>query len=382
MPAISLIGITKRAGRVALLDGTTLEVPDGHCAVLLGPSGSGKTALLRIVAGLDAPDAGEVRIGGRPVDHLPPAARGVGAVFRGGALYPGMTVAENLAWPLRLRRLRPLRRLPVVGRWLAGSAAIGRRIAEEVAATAEALDIAHLLPRRPGRLSAAQRQRVALARALMPGPAVLLLDEPLAVLDPHLRAAGRADFLALHRRLGLTTLLATRDQSDAMAMADLLVVLLDGRVRQAAVPQTVYDDPADLQVAAFVGTPRINLLAARVAADLRVSVDGVALPLIADAPVGATVTVGVRPEHMVPAGAGLGLPGTVRAQEVQGSETLVHVALPGRPDVVLRMPPADAAGHAVGARLHVRPLPGHVLCFGAEGQRLAVRHAPVPAEAP
>jgi multiple sugar transport system ATP-binding protein len=216
---------------------------EGEFLVLLGPSGCGKTTLLRMVAGLEAPTAGEVSIGGHVVNGLPPRARGIAMVFQSYALYPHKTVRQNIEFPLRAERMpRPEREVKL--QW-----------------ATELLGIGHLLGRKPRHLSGGERQRVALARALVREPTVFLLDEPLSNLDAKLRALARSDLKEFQGRVGTTTIYVTHDQVEAMGMGDRIIVMYEGRIRQIGPPQDVYDDPADTFVATFLGSPPMNLVA-------------------------------------------------------------------------------------------------------------------------
>lgn len=239
---IALESLNKSYGRTTALDGVDLEVQAGELVCLVGPSGSGKSTILRLIAGLERPDRGQVLIGGQDVSAVPPHRRAVAMVFQDYALYPHLSVLGNLTFGLRVRR-------------------VPRAEAEKRARrAAERLDIADLLDRHPDEMSGGQRQRVALARAMVREPKVYLLDEPLASLDAQLRVAMRADLLELHRRLGTTTLHVTHDQAEAMTLADRVVVLDAGRIRQIGNPQQVYDEPADTFVARFFGSPPMNLV--------------------------------------------------------------------------------------------------------------------------
>ena len=368
MPGVALRNISKRFGATEVLRDVTLEVAEGEFLAILGPSGCGKSTLLRILAGLESADAGEVRIGERRVDALPPKRRDLAMVFQSYALYPYMTVGQNIALPLEMRRLNAWQRLPLLGRVLPGTAAARRGIAAEVAATAGPLGLSALLDRRPSQLSGGQRQRVALARAMVRHPAAFLMDEPLSNLDARLRGEARAEITALQRRLGVTALYVTHDQAEAMAMADRVAVMQGGRVLQVAPPQALYDEPASLAVARFVGSPPMNALPARVRADGGVEVAGTRLPFRTAAPEGPA-TLGVRPETLQPAAAGL--PATVLRAERLGAETLVHCAIPGLDaPAVLRLAPAAADALPPGAALRLAA--DRVLLFGADGARLPV----------
>ena len=243
--ALSCGGIRKRFGGDAeALGGVDLEVAEGEFAVLLGPSGCGKSTLLRIIAGIEEPDAGEIRIAGRRVNEVHPRDRGIAMVFQNYALYPVMSVRENLAFSLRVRKAPPDE--------------IERRVRE----TAEILGLGGLLERKPGQLSGGQRQRVAMGRAMMRKPRVFLFDEPLSNLDAKLRASVRAEIKTLHRELGASTVYVTHDQIEAMTMADKIVVMRNGGIEQTGTPREVYRAPQTVHTATFVGAPEINLLKA------------------------------------------------------------------------------------------------------------------------
>jgi multiple sugar transport system ATP-binding protein len=277
-------------GEVGAVNDVDLVTRDGEFLVFLGPSGSGKSTLLRMIAGLEEPTRGDVLIGGEVVTELPPRARGIAMVFQSYALYPHLTVARNIAFPLKAHGVPRVKR------------------GERVAWAAGLLGIGHLLERRPRELSGGERQRVALARALVREPTVFLLDEPLSNLDAKLRASAREELTQFHRRVGTTTIYVTHDQVEAMAMGDRIVVLDQGVVRQVGTPGEVYDEPADTFVATFLGSPPMNLLE-----------DGDFL-------------AGFRPESLVPAGgAGATVPVRLRVKSVEylGSERILHGQVEG-----------------------------------------------------
>ena len=395
MAALTLSHLQKSFGATAVLNDVSLEIRDGEFISLVGPSGCGKTTLLRIIAGLDHADSGQVRIGEQAVDALPPKARDVAMVFQSYALYPYMTVRENMALPLVMRRLSWLQRLPLLGHLIAGRRALLQDIRGAVADVAASLGLAALLDRRPAQLSGGQRQRVALGRAMVRQPQVFLMDEPLSNLDAKLRVATRAEIAQLHRRLGTTFVYVTHDQVEAMTMSDRVALMIDGRVLQVATPQQIYDDPADLRVAEFIGTPRINALrATRTEGGLRVAGqrwslqvggdDGAPLRVGAedDAPLregaedDAPLRVAVRPEWWTLHGDGAHageqpaiVRGTLVHQELLGAETLLHVGLPDEDTVLIaRVEPERARGLALGAPMLLSTQ--RVLVFDAQGRRL------------
>lgn len=310
MASVDIVNVKKFFGAVEVIHGVDVEISDGEFVVLVGPSGCGKSTLLRMVAGLETVSAGEISIGSKVVNQVPPKERDIAMVFQNYALYPHMTVAENMGFSLRLAR---------------SNAKETRRRVEEAA---KILDLDHLLERYPRELSGGQRQRVAMGRAIVRDPQVFLFDEPLSNLDAKLRVAMRAEIKELHQRLGTTTIYVTHDQIEAMTMADKIVVMRDGVVEQAGAPLELYDSPVNTFVAAFIGSPSMNLLDGEV-----VSADTGAVfrtPSGADLPLpewgaqyaGRKVIYGVRPEDLSIGSTG-GVDLTVVVTEPTGSETLV-----------------------------------------------------------
>ncbi len=360
---VSLQGIRKSFGATAVLREVALDVPPGEFVALVGPSGCGKTTLMRIVAGIETPDSGQVHIGGRDVTRAHPGARDVAMVFQSYALYPHLTAAQNIAVPLVMRRLSLLQRMPFLGGIMPGSRAARRRIQEDVAAIAAPLGLTPLLERRPGQLSGGQRQRVALARAVVRKPAVFLLDEPLSNLDAALRVATRREIVEIHRRTGAATLYVTHDQTEALTMADRVAVMQAGELLQIGSPAEVYENPADIRVAGFIGSPKMNLLPAHVGDDGAVRLLGMETGLHSAAR--GPVTLGIRPEALHLGGA---WPAEVAHVEYLGESALLHARL-GETEIVLRAEP----GLRAVAGLPIQIGFGHALLFGADGKRLA-RH--------
>jgi ABC-type sugar transport system ATPase subunit len=352
MAAVELRGVTKSFGAVRALEPIDLAVDDGELVVLLGPSGCGKTTALRVVAGLEEPTAGDVLIGGMEVTDVAPKDRDVAMVFQNYALYPHMTVAENIGFSLRL----------------AGKPQA--TIASEIEKAAAALGIRHLLARRPRELSGGQRQRVAVCRAIVRDPAVFLFDEPLSNLDARLRLTARAEIRTLQQRLRTTALYVTHDQAEAMTMADRIVVMSDGRIQQIGRPDQIYGRPANVFVAAFVGSPPMNLLPYVGGGD-GVNVpgaDGWSLPWPERPTIAATGTFGIRPEDVVIGGAANGGWGMqVELVEALGAETLVHLSR-GAARLVARIP--GRAPPRVGEAVDVRLAPDALHWFGETGMRL------------
>jgi sn-glycerol 3-phosphate transport system ATP-binding protein len=313
--SVRLIGVGRRWGATAALDRVSIDVQPGSFTVLLGPSGCGKTTCLRIVAGLETATDGRVEIAGRDVTKLPPAARGVAMVFQSYALFPHLNVAENIVFGLRARRVPSPER--------------ARRLARAV----EILGIGHLLERKPGQLSGGQQQRVALGRAIVAETPVCLMDEPLSNLDAQLRADMRREILSLQRRLGITMLYVTHDQTEAMGMADQIVLLRNGQVEQDAPPAEIYAHPATSFAASFIGTPPMNLFPLERRGDGMV-LQGTDGPILAPAADGALLG-GIRPESMKLADRGI--EARVRHAEYLGADTVVACAV-GEVTLLTRLP--------------------------------------------
>ncbi|QZN84207.1 ABC transporter ATP-binding protein [Cellulomonas sp. C5510] len=318
MSAIEIRGLARRFGTTVAVNSVDLAIEDGDFLVLLGPSGCGKTTLLRMLAGLLEPTAGQVLVDGRDVTHEPSKRRDLAMVFQSYALYPHLSVAKNLAFPLKVRRVP------------------APEIATRIAEVARSLEIDHLLRRKPRQLSGGQRQRVAVGRALVRAPRAFLMDEPLSNLDAKLRTATRQELTDLHRRLGATFVYVTHDQVEAMTMATRIAVLNDGDLEQLGTPAEVYDRPASVFVAGFLGSPAMNLVDASLTShggSVHVSAPDVAGLLWPGETPPLDAVLGVRPDHLRfvdptgPAGAdpGVAVDGVVDTVENLGSEQVVYV---------------------------------------------------------
>ncbi len=310
MARIDLRNVSKSFGATTVIHDVSLAIEDGEFAVFVGPSGCGKSTLLRMIAGLEEVSDGEILIDGTDVTDEEPSDRGVAMVFQSYALYPHMTVADNISFGLRMnRRPRP-------------------EIAEKVARAAQILQLEAYLDRRPAQLSGGQRQRVAIGRAIVRDPKVFLFDEPLSNLDAELRVQMRVELSKLHRVLGNTMIYVTHDQTEALTMADRIVVMRAGKVEQVGAPMTVYEDPDNAFVAGFIGSPRINFLAASATAEGRLRVGGVELdsPTNTRPEPGQKLQFGIRPEHFG-AQTGPTLEATVDMVERLGATSYVHARL-------------------------------------------------------
>jgi ABC-type sugar transport system ATPase subunit len=366
--SVKISGLSKSFGDTTVLLPTDLTIEEGEFLVLVGPSGCGKSTLLRMIAGLEVPSTGRVAIGGRDVTDAAPSDRGLAMVFQSYALYPHLTVAENIAFPLKVAKVAK------------------RETTERVAEVAAMLDLSDLLDRRPRALSGGQRQRVSIARAVVRRPKVLLLDEPLSNLDANLRARMRHEFARLHQQLGATMIYVTHDQLEAMTLANRIVVMSEGRVEQVGPPIEVYRRPASLAVAAAIGSPGMNLLAATIAS---VDADGTTVRLAggetvrtgviltvvpsastdaivpADA-VGSPVTLGVRPEHLHVDDAGPFV-GAVELFERLGPLSFAHLGARGAADTIVAQLPGDRS-ITLGEALRVGVAPDAAHVFGADGR--------------
>ncbi|HEY0522024.1 MAG TPA: sn-glycerol-3-phosphate ABC transporter ATP-binding protein UgpC [Stellaceae bacterium] len=354
MAEIRLAEVTKSFGAVTAVDGVSLEIADGEFLVLVGPSGCGKSTLLRMIAGLEEVTSGEIWIGDRDVTDLAPRSRDIAMVFQTYALYPHMTVRQNMGYGLKARRT--------------AKAEITRRVDE----VAELLGLDELLERKPAQLSGGQRQRVAMGRAIVRQPQAFLLDEPLSNLDAKLRVGMRASLAQLHQRLGVTTVYVTHDQTEALTFADRVVVMNDGRVLQQGTPQELFEDPADAFVGHFIGSPGMNLMPCQII-DRSAVVGGQRVALAAgaaSAPAGAgRLQLGIRPEfvRLAPVPGASALSVRVEAVEHLGTYCIV-TALLG--DVPLKLRAPETFDAAPGAAIQVWFPPERVKIY-ADGRDVA-----------
>ncbi len=317
--SLALENVTKRFGSFTAVDNISLELKEGEFVALLGASGCGKSTTLRLFAGLETVTEGDVKLQGRDVTKASASERNIALMFQSYALYPHLTVAQNIAMPLKLRRLSAVQRLPGAHLLSAGVKSQEEDIQQAVKKMSEMLRLDQLLDRKPGQLSGGQQQRVALARALVRDPSAFLLDEPLSNLDTQLRAETREEIRAIHQRTGYPFLLVTHDQSDALSMADRIAVMMAGKIVQVGTPAEIFNTPATQEVATFIGHHRMNILPAGVAQQLHESASGLSL--------------GIRPEELTIVQEG-GLPATVDTVTFHGEETILKLRGPN--DLVLR----------------------------------------------
>jgi len=360
--AIELVEITKRFGEKVALGNVSMEIGKEEFVVLLGPSGCGKSTILKVIAGLEDATEGEIYIDGRLANYVPPKARDVAMVFQNYALYPHMTVAKNVGFPLKMTG-HP-------------KGEVNARVTE----VARLLELEPELFKHPEQLSGGQRQRVALGRAIIRNPIAFLLDEPLSNLDALLRVQMRDELIKLHRRVGRTTVYVTHDQLEAMTMADRIVVMKSGVVQQIGTPRQIYGEPANTFVATFVGSPQINLFHGQVLDDIangrRFVSGGLTLPFDrreAETQPGQRITAGVRPEDisLVGEGSPSSVPGTVSLVEPVGPDINLKVTVAGGASCALRVHPSVSVSH--GERVHLGFPTERLHLFDAAGARLPSR---------
>ena len=347
MSSLSLRGVRKSYGSVEVIKGVDLDIKAKEFVVFVGPSGCGKSTLLRMIAGLEPITSGDLDIGGTRMNEVEPSKRGIAMVFQTYALYPHMTVYDNVGFGLKL----------------AGTPKDVRDA--KIREAAKILQMEHLLERKPSQLSGGQRQRVAIGRAIVRKPEVFLFDEPLSNLDAKLRVVMRGEIKGLHQRLGVTTVYVTHDQIEAMTMADRIVVMNGGKVEQVGAPLDLYDRPANLFVAGFIGSPAMNMLEGEITAD-GFHAGGLTLPLPSAITARGRAVCGIRPEHLVLAQDGL--PAIVKLVEPMGSETQVTMALGDQ--TIIGVFRERLSAHP-GETIHVRPALDSIHLFDATtGQRI------------
>jgi multiple sugar transport system ATP-binding protein len=362
MAGVNIRSVAKTFGETHVLKGVDLDIRDGEFISLVGPSGCGKSTLLRIIAGREEQTGGNILLDGKAVDRMRPRDRDLAMVFQSYALYPHLTVAENIAVPLVMRRLNSIER-SLVGGLLPAARMKRHEIATEVAKVCDALSISALKERKPGALSGGQRQRVALARAMVRKPSAFLMDEPLSNLDAKMRVQARGEIAALHRQLGSTFIYVTHDQAEAMTMSDRIAVMMGGEILQVDTPDRIYQMPQDLRVAEFIGSPKINVLRAAL-------MEGTLLSLTCDERAENSVHMAFRPEAARLSDEAEALfGGVIHHIENLGADLFVQVMTKDGALVIVRCDPAGARpaiGDQVGilvdeARLHV---------FGADNRRI------------
>jgi len=346
-----LVNVRKDYGKVAVIHGVDLEIDGGDFVVFVGPSGCGKSTLLRMIAGLEEVTDGVIEIGGRDVTDLDPSRRGIAMVFQSYALYPHMSVRENLGFGLSMANVPK------------------DEIARNVEEAARILKLEALLDRRPGQLSGGQRQRVAIGRAIVRKPEVFLFDEPLSNLDAELRVSMRIEIARLHRELGNTMIYVTHDQTEAMTLADKIVVLRDGRIEQVGTPRNVYEDPSNTFVAGFIGSPRMNLLNGKANGDVIELADSTLSPGHPGLLSNADIIVGLRPEHLMVGAAGEGtLKATIDFSEYLGGIRYLYCQLDDGQTLIVEQREGDE--YHSGDEVHLSWKPEKLRLFTPDGSRI------------
>lgn len=376
MAQVKINNLTKNFGSLTVLKQISLHIQNGEFLTLLGPSGCGKSTLLRIIAGLEAPCKGEVHIADRCVNNVAPKDRDIAMVFQSYALYPHLSVFDNIAMPLKMRMLTTLERLPVLGPLLPKYRQKRKRIRSKVKGVATLLDIGHLLQRKPSQISGGQRQRVALGRAMVRNPKVFLMDEPLSNLDAKLRVHMRTEIAGLHRKLKSTFIYVTHDQAEAMTMSDRIALMIDGVLLQVGPPKQIYDNPKNLRVAEFLGNPKINLIPGTIWREGIIESFGTRLP-ISLAPREnncAQIQIGVRPEALqIVKNGGHGWKGRVVHLEHLGAYFLVHTLIDGMEHpVISRVAATQMEIPETDDKIRLRALTDHILLFGEDGNRIEI----------
>ncbi|SEQ91029.1 ABC transporter ATP-binding protein [Thalassovita taeanensis] len=387
MSRLTLRNIGKSFGDTEVLKAITLDVEDGEFLSLVGQSGCGKSTLLRIISGLEAPSSGEILMQGQTVTHLAPKQRNIAMVFQDYALYPHMSVAENMAMPLIMAQVPMYARLPLVRRVAPAARRHKPNIDAQIDTVAKQLRIDHLLARKPAQLSGGQRQRVALGRALVRNPGIFLMDEPLSNLDAKLRVEVRREISELHASSGLTFVYVTHDQTEAMTMSDRVALMQGGSILQVAAPNSLYTNPASVDVARFIGSPQINIFPVQSRAT-GLHLGDTNLGLILEG-ADADLQIGLRPEALSlqgvsglsshpPGAVVITLPFDKHMVEDLGPEVLIHGRLDAEPEIDLRIRAQKAKDYgltdqlAKARRLNVTIDPTQLLVFDAGGRRLHI----------
>lgn len=369
MSNIRLNNITKGFGSTKVLKGVDLDIDDKEFVTLVGPSGCGKSTLLRILAGLEQPDDGQVIIDGKNVTTTRPAERNLSMVFQSYALYPHLTIRQNMMTPLKLRDLSVSQRLPFIGPLL--SRKKYKELLTQVDRTSNILKITELLDRKPGQLSGGQRQRAALGRAMVRNPLAFLMDEPLSNLDAALRVHMRAELTQLHQRLGATFIYVTHDQAEALTMSDRMAVMMHGRILQYGPPEEIYQNPATIEVAKFIGSPAINILSASVNDYAQICIQSLVLDLFAPTQE-PRISIGARPEHLTfcdktPSS----LSGFVHHIENLGADLFYHVRIKDEQcPVIIRSAVGNGKRHQIDDLVHFEFKLNSTLAFAKDGTRL------------
>ena len=373
MAEIQLKGISKSFDKSEVIKSLDLSITNGEFITIVGPSGCGKSTLLRIIAGLEIQSAGDVIIGGREVNKIKASERDLAMVFQSYALYPHLTVQQNMMVPLKLRRLSGLERFPLLSWFLPNQRSKLNVLKEKVLQAAETLQIIHLLGRKPGQLSGGQQQRVAVGRAMVREPVAFLMDEPLSNLDATLRVHMRAEITELHRELNTTFVYVTHDQAEALTMSDRVAVMMDGEILQLDSPTEIYNNPVNLQVAEFIGSPKINVLPAESDGNEQITSMGLSMSYPAKNQKKGNILLGLRPEHteLLSSNSKNCFAGKIIHKENLGADIYLHVTLnDGQHKMIVRSDPSKALDLIIGDEVKIGWMENKVIAFERDGQSL------------
>lgn len=369
MANVKIENICKSFASTKVLENVSLDIKDGEFISLVGPSGCGKSTLLRIIAGLEQQDKGNITLDEQVINNSRAADRNLSMVFQSYALYPHLSVAENIAVPLKMREMSFLQRLPLIGPFMSGHRDVAKHIGQSVEDVANTLQIQHLLDRKPGQLSGGQRQRVAVGRALVRKPKAFLLDEPLSNLDAKLRVHTRAEIAQLHRSLKATFIYVTHDQVEAMTMSDRIAVMMDGEILQVGTPEEIYNAPCDLRVAEFIGLPKMTILPAEAnhLGELIILGDNTGIKLEIKS---QFLSIGIRPEHLAIRKSKGIFSGFLKHIENLGSEVYLHLSVEDiEQPIITRITPQESKSLKLNSKIDLAFNIDDLHLFSENGKR-------------
>jgi len=377
MAEIELKNISKSFGSTEVIKSLDFSVSNGEFITIVGPSGCGKSTLLRIIAGLENQSTGDVIIDGNVVNNTRASERDLAMVFQSYALYPHLTVQQNMMVPLKLRRLSILERFPIIGWLMPNRRSKLDEIVNKVQVASETLQITHLLERKPGQLSGGQQQRVAVGRAMVREPLAFLMDEPLSNLDAGLRVHMRAEISELHRDLKTTFIYVTHDQAEALTMSDRMAVMMDGEILQLDTPNEIYNNPSNIRVAEFVGSPKINILQGECDEKGDIKCIGIKITDSIKLAQKRNISVGIRPEHMelVSSNDKNSFKGKIVYRENLGSDIFLHVTVnEGEQKIIVRSEPSMVINTAVGDQVMIGWDEQKVMVFDIDGKNVTMQN--------
>ena len=376
MAEIKLRNISKSFGSTEVIKSLDLSVSNGEFITIVGPSGCGKSTLLRIIAGLENQSTGDVEIDGNVVNNTRASERDLAMVFQSYALYPHLTVQQNMMVPLKLRRLSILERFPIIGWLMPNRRSKLDEIVNKVQVASETLQITHLLERKPGQLSGGQQQRVAVGRAMVREPLAFLMDEPLSNLDAGLRVHMRAEISELHRDLKTTFIYVTHDQAEALTMSDRMAVMMDGEILQLDTPNEIYNNPSNIRVAEFVGSPKINILQGECDEKGDIKCIGIKITDSIKLAQKRNISVGIRPEHMelVSSNDKNVFKGKIVYKENLGSDIFLHLTVnEGEQKIIVRSEPSMVINSAIGDSVMIGWDEQKVMVFDVDGKNVTMK---------